>query len=248
MSSPPTGGGLQGRPLLSPEDFHFLRGAYRLRHQDNQVPNTDDDALHLAAWQQPELIYLIFQQVFVESLSQKIRIVAPLDRYVRHGRCLDFGCGSGSITATDHMFFPGRRAWVLADLPTTAFHYAAWRFAGQESVVVRPLTPTDGFLVPTGPFEAICCLTVFEHLPRPLITARQLASVLIPGGYLFFDYVLGSGTGLDTIQGVDERSAVIAFLREHFDVVSGKFSETRSMDLTILRKRGSNEAPSETRN
>lgn len=231
------GGVLKGRPLLSPEEFHFLNGVYRMRFQDNQVPNTDDDDVHLAAWQQPEVLFQLFQQVLLESLNPKIRVIAPLHRYVPRGRCLNFGCAAGSLTATDQAFFPGRRAWVLADLPTITLHYAAWRFAGRDAVVVHPLMSTDGFRVPAGPFDAICCMTVFEHLPRPLATARQLANALATGGFLLFDYMLSDGAGLDTIQGVNERPAVLAFLREQFDVVSGMFSESRSMDLTILRKR-----------
>src|SRR4051812_28211317 len=60
---------LGGRPLLGPEDFHFLRGMYRIRHQPNLVPDTADPRVHTAAWQQPELLYQVFLQVYVESLA-----------------------------------------------------------------------------------------------------------------------------------------------------------------------------------
>ena len=228
---------LGGRPLRSPDDFHFLRNLYRLRFQDSQVPTTHDDATHLEAWQQPELLFHLFNQVFLESLSPKMRVLEPLHRLVRRGRCLDFGSAVGSIALTDDTFHPGRRTWMLADVPTVALHHAAWRFRGRGDIAMHPLTPENAFAVPAGPFDAICCLAVFEHLPRPLETARQMTEALAPGGYLFFDYLLGDGDGLDTTQAVQERPAVIAYLSEHFDVAHGRFDTTQSMDLTIVRKK-----------
>lgn len=228
---------LGGRPLRSPDDFHFLRNTYRARFQASEVSTVDDDVSHLAAWQQPDVIYMLFNQVFVESLSLKTRIVDALQQHVPHGRCLDFGCGVGSLAHTDDILFRGRRTWVMADVETIALHYAGWRFGQRAGFSVRSLTPGNAFALPAGPFEAICCVTVFEHLPHPLETARQMAAALSPGGHLIFDYILSSGDGMDTVQAVQERPAVLAFMRERFDVISGELDETRSMGLTILRKK-----------
>ena len=228
---------LGGRPLRSPDDFHFLRNTYRSRFQESEVSTVNDDASHLAAWQQPEVIYMLFNQVFVESLSLKTRVVSSLQQHVPQGRCLDFGCGVGSLAHADDTLFRGRRSWVMADVETLALHYAGWRFSGRAGFSVQALTPENAFALPAGPFAAICCVTVFEHLPHPLETARQMAEALLPGGHLIFDYILGSGDGLDTVQAVQERPAVLAFMRERFDVISGQLDERRSMDLTILRKK-----------
>src|SRR5689334_19053656 len=57
---------LGGRPLWGPQDFYFLRGTYRAKHQDNVLPDTEDASTHLEAWQRPELIFQLFHQVYYE--------------------------------------------------------------------------------------------------------------------------------------------------------------------------------------
>ena len=90
---------------------------------------------------------------------------------------------------------------------------------------------------PNQPIDAIVCQTVFEHLNCPFDTVRRLHEWLTPKGLLFFDYILSDAKDLDTIQGHHQRRDVLAFIREHFDVLEGGLDPESSMGLTVVRKR-----------
>jgi SAM-dependent methyltransferase len=232
---------LGGRPLWDVEDFHFLRGIYRMRHQANVVPDTDDAAVHVQAWQRPELLYQLFQQVFVESIATQAKLFEHVARcgLARPASLLEYGCATAPVTASFFEFFGRRKTRItIADIPTLAFHYAVYRFGRRGDVTPVLLKPEDGFgLELEQAVDVAFCLQVFEHLPGPLAGAQDLHRALRPGGLLVFDYVKGEGQGLDTLQGVRQRQAVLDFIDSRFDVVSGALRREDSMGLTLARKR-----------
>ena len=233
---------LAGRPLLSVEDFHFLRGVYRIRHQDNQVPDTEDAGTHEIAWQRPELLYQVFQQAYGEALGPKHVVCAALRRFHRGpiGAMLEFGSASAPVTTTylDYFGPAPRTRFFISDIRTLAFHYGAYKFRRTPNVTPISLEPGDGFaLRAPQALDVICCLTVFEHLTRPLALAEEMHAALRPGGLLVFDYMQGQGEGLDTFQGVRDRQAVLDFIRARFDVAVGSVTPDRHVDLTVAVKR-----------
>jgi SAM-dependent methyltransferase len=234
-------GVLGGRPLWGVDDFHFLRGWYRLHSQRNRVPDTDDAQVHLEAWQRPELLYQLFHQVYVGARYPVAEILRLL-RSEAGGRLastLEFGCATAPVT-TDVLEFlhPRPLEATICDLQTVAFHFGAWRHATNPNVHPLLLVPDDDFrLTLERPVDVVFCLTVFEHLNRPLETAQELADVLRPGGLLFFDYLKTSGGGLDTVHGARERERVLDFVGKRFDLVHGRLDPTRSTGLTVARKR-----------
>lgn len=228
---------LGGRPLWGVEDFYFLRGAYRMQHQANVVPDTTDPDLHLEAWQRPELLYQVFHQVYYETRYVNVQALAALRR---HGASslLEYGAATAPVL-TQYVTFvdPSIRA-TIADLESIAFHFGAWKFRGYDAIQVAPLVPQNSFALEVDDrFDAICCLTVFEHLNQPLETVRQFERLLAPGGILLFDYALTDGGGLDTQQGAAERDAVLDFIESDFDV-SVPIDRSRSVPLVCARKRG----------
>ncbi len=227
---------LGGRPLLAPEDFHFLRGVYRLRHQDNQVPDTDDPAVHTAAWQQPELLYQLFAQVHREQLSPRLDAAAWLRRLGARSFC-EYGCATAPVTAAYREFFGSRVSAHLVDLPTVALHYAAYRFGADDLVVPHALEPAARLMPPDIAVDAIVCTTVFEHLLDPLEVAHRFAGMLNPGGHLIFDYMETAGDGLDSIHGARQRGAVLDFIDSRFEYLSGNPRERRGQHLAIARLR-----------
>jgi SAM-dependent methyltransferase len=228
---------LGGRPLLTPEDFHFLRGVYRMRHQDNQVPDTTDPAVHLAAWQQPELLYQLFFQVFTESFAPKLEAASWLDRFNIRSFC-EYGCATAPVTTTYRTFFGPHAHAVLIDLPTVALHYAAHKFRGSPTTEVSALEAASGLLPPDDlKVEAIVCLQVFEHLLEPLAVIHRLVERLTPPGLLIFDYMESEGHGLDSIAGARERDAVLRFIGDRFDRVPGSGNpDGRRMAVVKLRR------------
>ena len=231
---------LEGRPLWGVQDFYFLMNLYRMHFQDNQIPETGDASIHLAAWQRPELLYQLLHLVYKESIVDYASLIRDIFRYNPRVRTiLEFGCGTAPITASLFEFFGAKAGLKIyySDIQTIAFHYAAYRFAKYKNAIPLMLTSENGFkLSITGPVDAITCITVFEHLNEPLETVRGFYNLLGRGGLLLFDYVNTSGEGMDTAQGARERSAVLDFVVEHFEILRGSLSKTESTGLVIARK------------
>lgn len=226
---------LGGRPLLGPDDFHILRGIYRVRAQGTEIADDADPAAHVAAWQVPELLWFLFQQVYIETLRPATAALDALHRYAPAGDCLDVGAACGSLTAADQFCFPGAHRWTLADLPTVAFHYAIWRYGNDSTVSPILLNAADNFALPPGAFDAVTCLTVFEHLIDPLGMAQQIAARLKPGGVLVCDFLETTGEGLDTLAALRQRPAVLAYLRERFTLESGEWNARGGLWTLRLR-------------
>lgn len=229
---------LGGRPLLGPEDFHFLRGVYRMRHQDNLVPDTVDPTIHVAAWQQPELIYQVFAQVYVESLTPKLEPAQWLRRLNVRSFC-EYGCATAPVTTTYRTFFGGRpHAWLI-DLPTIALHYAAFKFRESPSTEVIALDADEGLYPPSQlRVDAIVCMQVFEHLLEPLAIAERFVEMLNPGGALIFDYLASDGAGLDSAAGARQRDGVLNFIDDRFEMIAGR-PRTDGSRLAVARLKAS---------
>lgn len=231
---------LGGRPLPSVDDFVFLKGIYRMRFQANQVPDTDDPRLHLAAWQRPEVLYQLLHLVHKESLTDYAGLLAETFRYLQpHARLLEYGCATAPITAALYEFFhpPADGRVYLADIATASFHYATYRFRQCANVTPVVLLPEDDFqLSLPEPVDAIFCITVLEHLNQPLETMRRFHHMLRPGGVLVFDYIQGEGEKLDTRHAVRERAAVFDFVEANFRLLRGTLARDRSLGITFVQK------------
>jgi SAM-dependent methyltransferase len=233
---------LDGRPLWGVEDFYFLRNIYRMRFQSAVVRNTAEAGEHLEDWQRPEVLSHLFHSVYKESLFNELRLLLPA-RALFRGRIrktLEFGCGTAPITTTLCEFFPPRgdvHAWI-ADIETISFHYAAHKLAAFRNVHPVALRPERQFRFPEGErFDAIFCMTVLEHLQDPLATVEHLHRLLGPGGLLVFDYVKSDAGGLDTRAGLEQRPAVLEYVRRNFDILRGILDEHESMGTVIARVR-----------
>lgn len=229
---------LGGRPLWGVEDFYFLRNLYRMRFQNATVPDTAEAGVHLEAWQRPEVLSHLFHSVYKESMNHELRVLEPLRRQ-RVRTVLEFGCGSAPITTTLCEFQPpsGEMQVWISDIETVPFHYAAHKLAPFRQVRAVPLRPENGFRFPLAQkFDAIFCMTVLEHLQEPLAVMEHLRDLLAPEGLLFFDYVKSDATGLDTRAGLEQRPAVLAFVREHFRLEQGSLDGNESLGLTVVRR------------
>jgi hypothetical protein len=234
---------LGGRPLWGPEDFYFLRGIYRMRHQENQVPDTEDPSVHLEAWQRPELLFQLFHQVYFESTRNLLRHFTLLHSKLpgwNFNSMLEYGCATAPTTSTYLEFFgsASRKQLYIADIKTLAFHYASYRFQPFKNVNPILLNAENRFRLDLKTnIDLIFCITVFEHLNEPMETMTRFDSLLPKGGVLVFDYHKGDGDGLDTIQGVRERDQVLDFIAQHYTVIHGQLTKEAGMDLTIVQKK-----------
>jgi len=229
-----------GRPLWDVQDLFFLKNFYRVKFQKIQIPDSDDPLIHLEAWQRPEIIYQLLHLVCKESVFNECRLLKLLKTYKKKfSSFLEFGCGTAPITTSLFEFFhlPKTVKIYISDIQTIAFNYAAYKFRNYSNVIPVLLVADNNFLLNLKEkVDVITCITVFEHLNKPLDTIKIFYNILNSKGLLLFDYIKSSGHGLDTIEAVRERENVLDFINENFKVIYGRITKEKSMGLTIIKK------------
>jgi 2-polyprenyl-3-methyl-5-hydroxy-6-metoxy-1,4-benzoquinol methylase len=229
------------RPI-HPHDFYFLMGVYRQRLQAIDFPQLTDpaqasDQRHLEAWRDSRTVYYLFAHTFRLALAP-LR-VHRLTRWIpRGGRVAEFGCGAAPIATGLATYYRHLDlSIVAADIPHLLFHYARWKLRQRPFVTMVPILPDDDHPLP-GEYDTIFCLEVLEHVPRPIAVLEHFHKVLRPGGHLVFDYIESEATGFDTGAALRDRAAALAFVRDHFDVVSGSLTfDDASGGPVVVRKR-----------
>lgn len=232
---------LGGRPLWGVQDFYFLRSLFRLNFDQIKISKNAKPTAHLKTWQKPKILYFLFQQVYKESLFNRLEIINLLKKFsTRNNKIvLEFGCGTAPITTTLFEFFkPSSKMEIyLADIQTLSFHYAAYKFKNIPQVKPILLKPENNFLFSLKKsFDSIFCTEVFEHLNEPFETIKIFHNILHKNGLLFFDYIKGDSEGLNTIQGVKERNIVLDFISKNFDLLYGNIKKDKNVSLSIVRK------------
>jgi ubiquinone/menaquinone biosynthesis C-methylase UbiE len=229
-----------GRPLWNMQDLFFLKNLYRIKFQESQIPDIDNSAIHLEAWQQPALIYQLLHLVCKESVINEFRLLKLLRAYKKKfNSFLEYGCGTAPITTSLFEFFhlPKRIKLYISDIQTIAFNYAAYKFRNCSNVIPLLLVADNDFLLDLEDnVDVITCISVFEHLNKPLDTIKTFHETLNLEGLLVFDYIKSSGEGLDTMQAVRQRESVLDFISENFKPIYGRITKEKTMGLTIIKK------------
>jgi 2-polyprenyl-3-methyl-5-hydroxy-6-metoxy-1,4-benzoquinol methylase len=102
-------------------------------------------------------------------------------------RVLDFGCGAGAMgLALAKLAFEV----TLADIPGRHFTFLQSLAGG--NLAVRSV---EEALAGEEVWEAIVCLEVLEHLPKPEVCAEALAKHLAAGGIFFASWSFGQDAG-----------------------------------------------------
>ena len=234
---------LKGRPFWSVYDLFFLKNWYRIKFMDIEIEDTDDTFVHLDAWQRPEVLYQLLHLVCRESASEYAGILQRLKMAgcnIQKATFLEFGCATAPVTTALFEFWKGSRDLkvYISDIQTLSFNYAVYKFRNCSNVIPILLIPENDLLLQIDDrLDAIFCLTVFEHLNKPLETAKIFYNRLIHGGYLVFDYTISEGDGLDTHHGIRQRNDTIDFLSRNFELLYGNLSKETGMGLTIIRKK-----------
>lgn len=231
---------LGGRPLWNVNDFYFLNNIYRTKFSTAAVPDAEKPIDHLDAWQKPELLYQLFHVVMKESLIGEKHILNKINKLMPNVKSfLEYGSATAPITTSYCQFNNCDNTSIyISDMQTIAFHYATYKF--RHNINVKPiLLDYKNNFMPSIDInvDIIFCITVFEHLYRPLDVVKYFYNILNTGGYLFFDYIKGDGEGMDTIKGVNERNDVIDYIESKFNLIYGSLSKEQSIGLAIVRKK-----------
>jgi SAM-dependent methyltransferase len=101
-------------------------------------------------------------------------------------RALDFGCGSGNVTA--HLSELGMDV-TAADLSPDFLRTVERRFR----VPTLRLNGRDLDGVPDASFDLVAAYSVLHHIPDYLGAVRELARVTAPGGIVYLDHEANDG-------------------------------------------------------
>ncbi len=223
---------LNGRPLFL-HDFFYLLGVYRQRYQDVEVQKGAGKQTFLASWQSRDTLYQLFGAV--RRYAYMPLHCYRYEKWIRHGdSILEYGCGVAPVAYSLLNYSLKRDLKItIADIRQINSHYARWRL--NPDVQFVEIEPYENSL-PLERFNIVFMLTVMEHLPDPLATVRNITASLKSDGLFIFDYILSDGTGLDTIEAVQQRGKVLDHIARNYDLVSGKLSLDESMGTTICRR------------
>lgn len=209
-----------GNRTLFPHDFYYLYDNYRQKAYSVEVANDATDEDHLKAWQDYRNIWAIFMYHYILAVAP-FAYRRYIDYIPDNSRVLEFGCGlAPAVTMLSRYYRHKNLHLTAADLPAVMFHYVRWKF--RKLPFVRPYAIDPASDTPLDErYDVITCLTVFEHLQRPLAIAQHFYEQLNPRGYLIFDYVITEGEHLDTQAAQDQRMDVLQFITDHFVVRRG---------------------------
>ncbi len=223
------------RPI-EPHDFYFLSGLYRQKFSNLDVLDSATNEQHIQAWQDPRTVYLLFR--YQLQLALRPLCAHRFTRYIRRGgNVCEYGCGLAPIATSLCRFYPHLNVNIsLADIPTVLFHFVRWKFSGKEYVRTVEINPNND--EPLGAdFDIIFCQTVLEHVPRPLSVVRHLHARIRSGGFFVFDYIKSEGKGLDTASALRDRTTVLQYIVDNFEVVEGRvFLDERNVGTVVCRK------------
>lgn len=222
-----------GRPLYF-HDFHFLLGIYRQKFQLAKVEDNPSSDSFLKAWQNNQNLYLLFGAVRKYALEPFS--FYRIEKYIKNGdNFLEYGCGIAPITYSLINFSSKKINYFYADIMQINTLYANYRLKDKADFI--ELHPTQYNLKLKKKLNVITLITVLEHLTDPIECLNFLHSNLTEGGYLIFDYIKSEGTGLDTVEALNERKGVLQFIKKNYELISGELSLDKSMGLTVVKKK-----------
>lgn len=225
---------LMGRPLQF-HDFFYLYSFYRTKFQYIAVNENSAQEEFLFAWQRNENIYSIFSCVYKNALNPFLCFhFLPVLKKKRGGNILEYGCGIAPVTTSMIKCKINGYKFTIADIRNYTYHYAKFRLK-QHGVKFVDIIP---YKLPSFEenFDVIFLINVLEHLPDPVKIAELLSTCLKKGGFLIFDYILGEGKGLDTLESIKQRKQVLDIIRDRYKVVKGEIKYEESMGITIVSK------------
>jgi 2-polyprenyl-6-hydroxyphenyl methylase/3-demethylubiquinone-9 3-methyltransferase len=153
----------------------------------NNPTHTNFDQAELAKfsalahrWWEPESEFRPLHQINPLRLDW-INGIAPL----KDKKVLDVGCGGGILT--DAMARSGAHAWGI-DLATKSLKVAQLHALETQTPNVSYREVSAEALAADKPasFDVVTCMEMLEHVPDPASVVKACATLVKPGGWVFF--------------------------------------------------------------
>jgi 2-polyprenyl-6-hydroxyphenyl methylase/3-demethylubiquinone-9 3-methyltransferase len=118
----------------------------------------------------------------------RLNWIAQLAGGLEGKRVVDIGCGGGILA--DSMARKGANVLGI-DLATKALRVAMLHAleAGTPNVEYREVSAEALALEMPGQFDVVTCMEMLEHVPRPAEVVQACASLVKPGGIVFFSTI-----------------------------------------------------------
>ncbi len=222
-------------------DFFWLYAHYRTKvaHETIRQDTLASTQGYMKAWQTPERMASLFRYVYNCALAP-LRYLPYREYILSAEHILEYGCGIAPITYGAIKYEKARRLrhhhFTIADIRGILFHYAKWRLSGLPNVRFVDLEPYD-MKEFDNKFDLVFMTTVLEHLPNPLRVIEHIHGQMSTGGILIFDYIKAEGKGLDHPNSVQEREAVLNFIKGMYETLVGTIDLDSSLPATTVRKR-----------
>jgi len=224
---------LKGRPLYL-HDFYYLLGVYRQRYQMVETIEGAEKKGFLESWQNSNTLYQLFGAV--RRYAYQPLHCYKFEKWIKHGdSVLEYGCGVAPV-AHSLLYYGTKRNLdiTIADIRQINSHYAKWRLG--KRVKFLEIEPFENPFTRER-FDAAFMVTVMEHLPDPLATVENITASLRSGGIFIFDYILGDGDGLDTVEAVQQRGQILEYIAKNYDLLTGELTEKKSMGTTVCKRK-----------
>lgn len=220
-----------GRLYEQPTEVFFCGQCGHL--QTKEIIDIEDYYAHqyaiLAESPEEDQLYKIIEGKPVFQVEHRVRTLRHLIALPPGARVLDFGCAKGSLIQRLVQERPDIQPFLF---DVTERYVPFWRSWAEPSQWATGTTPASW----AGKFDVVCSFYVLEHVADPVAIVSHMASLLKPGGTLYFlvPNVLANSADMvvaDHLQHYSESS--LAHLLERANVDTVKIDD-RSHDGAYL--------------
>lgn len=209
--------------------FEKYRTYLAKQFKATELPMPADQVEAAKLWREPSVLCHLFSFIARRELHP-LRFLRWMRWLPLKGEVLEFGAGAAPLAdALDKRWPFPRPTITVADIPWCLHDYQKWRFRGVRKTRIMTLRPDGPIMAAGGVYDGILCVETLEHVPDPMRTARQLITMLKPGGTLVCDYGPQTKNQALAPMGMSLRTPTLNFLKHSGEIL-------QDGELLVIRK------------